>query len=259
MNNLLQMFRGLTNLFRIPPQQPRIEAETRRQALDSLPSPSLVEIDPNVARLVLDQVKDVAEKTQAANRTIEGKATTFIGVAAALIGLSLAENRLVLEVLRWPIMLSDALFFVSIIFGVFANAPRETALPSAIVYNLPRTLKVENEGVIASALSESWYEYARDVAVQQGHKALAARYQFACFLIGIILLTVSASYAIATGSGGGAIAPLAKGGSSPAPLASSFPPSMTVPASSRGATAVPTSPVRSSATPLLPPDRQVQE
>jgi hypothetical protein len=191
------IWKWVSSFFLLPHEFPRIGVELRREVADSLASEvDQLSIDADVAKLILDHTKNVADKTRDSTRTIEGKATTLAGFAATLIGLSISQN-LALDNLRWSLIASDAFLFVSLCLAMWANTLRQASLPSAVIYNLPRTLRKENEGYIASALAESWYEYTSDLALFQGRKAVAVRLQFTAFFIGALLLAGSAVFAIA--------------------------------------------------------------
>ena len=121
-----------------------------------------------VARFVLAEVKDQAEKKRAAHRTIETKATSVIGFATAVIVFATGFNASVLLTWKWgmfPAVVPMLVFeFIAIIAGIMALQVQSYRLPDAALYNYPYALEEPlNEARIAMALSQTWRIYEADL------------------------------------------------------------------------------------------------
>jgi hypothetical protein len=146
---------------------------------------------PAVARFILAETKDQAEKKRAAHRTLEAKATSVIGFATAVLGFAAAFNSGALLKIMWfgsfpaivPALLLEA---GAIIAGIMALQTQSYELPDAVLFNYPDALEDPmNEARIAMALTQTWAHYEQCLTV--GNATRSRRFTVALwmFVIGL--------------------------------------------------------------------------
>jgi hypothetical protein len=153
---------------------------------------------PAVARFVLAETKDQAEKKRAAHRTLETKATSVIGFATAVLGFAAAFNSSALLKIMWwgwfpalvPALILEAL---AVVAGMAALLTQSYALPNAVLFNHPDALEDPlNEARIAMALSQTWAHYEH--CLTAGNATRSRRFTIALWLF-VIGLFYSVSLA----------------------------------------------------------------
>jgi len=164
-------------VWRVPKAAPIPDGDRKLAAIARLDA-DLKATSADVARLVLAETKDQAEKKRAAHRIIETKATSIIGFATVVLGFTATFNLSLL--LRWhwgwfpAVAPAIALEFIAIIAGVFALQAQTYSLPDALIFNHPDALEDPlNEARIAMALSQRWAIYER--ALDAGNATRSAR------------------------------------------------------------------------------------
>jgi hypothetical protein len=148
--------------------------------------------DASIALLILDEIKDIVDKKRAANRTLEGKATSIVGFATAVLGF-VAQYRsgalLAISLHGLPVfILIFALEVASIGCGLYALQPQAASFPNPLLYNYPSAVEdPKNRARISMALAQSWAEYERDLDL--GISRRSKRFDVASwmFALGIIL------------------------------------------------------------------------
>jgi hypothetical protein len=148
--------------------------------------------DAAVALLILDEIKDIVDKKRAVNRTLEGKATSVVGFATAVLGF-VAQYRsgalLAIDPNGIPVVIAVfVLELAAIACGLYALQPQAAAFPDPLLYNYPSAVEnPKNRARIAMALAQSWAEYERDLDV--GIVRRSKRFDVAmwAFALGIIL------------------------------------------------------------------------
>jgi hypothetical protein len=120
-----------------------------------------------LARFVLAETKDQAEKKRTAHRVLESKATSVIGFATAVLGFTAAFNTGALTkvmLFGWLPLIAPALILeaVAILAGVMVLLTQSYALPDAVLFNYHETVEDPmNEARIAMALAQAWGKYEK--------------------------------------------------------------------------------------------------
>lgn len=143
------------------------KAEIKRNEIASLDS-RLAVSNAAVARLVLDQTKDISDKKRAVHRTLEAKSTSVVGFATAVLGFTAQYRSGALLVITWhgfPLVIPVfVLELAAIASGLYALQPQGAALPDPVLYNYHTAVEdPDNEARIAMALAQSWAEYEREL------------------------------------------------------------------------------------------------
>lgn len=155
----------------------------------------LIAESPAVARFVLAEVKDQAEKKRSAHRTIETKATSIIGFAfsfaTVVIGFAAAFDSSVLLKLKWgwfpAIAPSLGFEVIAIIAGIMALRTQSYLLPDAALYNYPDALEEPlNEARIAMALAQTWRKYEAQLDAGNRTRSRRLGVAFWSFVIGVL-------------------------------------------------------------------------
>jgi hypothetical protein len=175
--------------WRVPPPAALPDGPKKIREIERLDS-LLQAKSPSVARFILAETKDQAEKKRASHRTLETKATSVIGFSAVVLGFAAGFNQSELLKIIWhgvpailPTLLLEA---AAIIAGLMALRAQDYRLPDAVNYNYPDALEDPlNEARIAMALTQSWAHYER--CLDAGNATRSRRFSVAlwAFVLGL--------------------------------------------------------------------------
>ena len=183
------MWQEIVAHFAWPKRSEKAEFERdRRAAIAQLSDESYSSIsEGEIAALLLDENKGSGQARVEAVRALDGKALTFAGVAATVIGLfaSLGSHGPWSLVGLFPLLVAILCFLI----GGFVRTDHP---PAPEQYVVPSVLKGD-EGVLArlkAALAMAWSVYSRDLARTSAIKGFWVRWGAFLLVLGLIALIV---------------------------------------------------------------------
>jgi len=168
--------------------------DAEREAAITALNQTLTTDNPSTARFVLAEMKDSVDTKRAAQRTIEAKATSIIGLASAALAFTTAFRNGSLLMTGW-VLPGLLLEFAAIVVGVAVLLLHAGALPNVLLYNRSDVVAdARNEARIASALAEKWAEYERTLDAAGTVRAARLDLAFGTYILGLLwIVALSAS------------------------------------------------------------------
>ncbi len=168
--------------------------DAEREAAITALNQTLTTDNPSTARFVLAEMKDSVDTKRAAQRTIEAKATSIIGLASAALAFTTAFRNGSLLMTGW-VLPGLLLEFAAIVVGVAVLLLHAGALPNVLLYNRSDVVAdARNEARIASALAETWAEYERTLDAAGTVRAARLDLAFGTYILGLLwIVALSAS------------------------------------------------------------------
>lgn len=197
---LKRLLRSIRDAWKVKEDDPVLVAE--REAAVAALNEQLNTDNPSTARFVLAEMKDSVEIKRAAQRTIEGKATSIIGFASAALVFATAFRNGALLMTGW-VLPGLVLQSAAIVAGVAVLLLRGGALPNVLLYNRSDVVgEASNEARIASALAEQWGQYERKLNASGAVRAARLDVAFGTYILGLFwIVALSASSVPRHGNG----------------------------------------------------------